>query len=88
MHLIIQTLAMAYYGFYGPLEVTQDGMNFELLSNSDYPNPDVFYDDTVETAYKVYVCPRGNLLYFRTYFTNDPTVKSHIPGRSRCGTTG
>ena len=46
MHLIIQTLAMAYYGFYGPLEVTQDGMNFELLSNSDYPNPDVFYDDS------------------------------------------
>ena len=33
---------------------------------------------TVETAYKVYVCPRGNLLYCRPYFINDPTVKSHV----------
>ena len=32
---------------------------------------------TVETAYKVYVCPRGNLLYCRPYFINDPTVKSN-----------
>ena len=78
MHLIIQTLAMAYYGFYGPLEVTQDGMNFELLSNSDYPNPDVFYDDTVETAYKVYVCPRGNLLYFRPYFISNLMISVNI----------
>ena len=32
-------LAMAHIG--NPLEVTQDGINFELLDNSDYPNPDV-----------------------------------------------
>ena len=32
-------LAMAYYD--DPLEVTQDGINFELLANSNYPNPDV-----------------------------------------------
>ena len=32
-------LAMAGSG--APLEVTQDGINFELLANSDYPNPDV-----------------------------------------------
>ena len=37
-------LAMAYY--VDPLEVTQDGINFELLANSDYPNPDVgSYED-------------------------------------------
>ena len=34
--------------------------------------------DTVESGYKVYVCPRGNLLYCRPYFINDPTVKSHM----------
>ena len=33
--------------------------------------------NTVESGYKVYVCPRGNLLYCRPYFINDPTVKSH-----------
>ena len=32
-------LAMTYYD--DPLEVTQDGINFELLANSDYPNLDV-----------------------------------------------
>ena len=32
---------------------------------------------TVESGYKVYVCPRGSLLYCRPYFINDPTVKSH-----------
>jgi len=37
---------------------------------------------TVESGYKVYVCPRGNLLYCRPYFINDPTVKSHIRGVS------
>ena len=26
---------------------------------------------TVETAYKVYVCPRGNLLYMRIYLITD-----------------
>ena len=34
--------------------------------------------NTVETAYKVYVCPRGNLLYCRPYFIKDPTVTSHM----------
>ena len=33
---------------------------------------------TVETGYKVYICPRGNLLYCRPYFINEPTVKSHM----------
>ena len=27
--------------------------------------------DTVETAYKVYVCPRGNLLYMRIFLITD-----------------
>ena len=27
--------------------------------------------DTVETAYKVYVCPRGNLLYMQIYLITD-----------------
>ena len=30
-----------------------------------------FNSDTVETAYKVYVCPRGNLLYMRIYLITD-----------------
>ena len=29
------------------------------------------WDNTVETAYKVYICPRGNLLYMRIYFITD-----------------
>ena len=42
-----------------------------------YPLSSVMHcTNTVETAYKVYVCPRGNLLYCRPYFINDPTVKS------------
>ena len=32
-------LAMAHEG--DPLEVTRDGVTFELLPNSDYPNPAV-----------------------------------------------
>ena len=39
------------------------------------PSPDEevmsFTSDTVETAYKVYVCPRGNLLYMRIYLITD-----------------
>ena len=27
--------------------------------------------DTVETAYKVYICPRGNLLYMQIYLIDD-----------------
>ena len=37
---------------------------------------------TVETAYKVYVCPRGNLLYMQIYLITDRdrkvTLKGHI----------
>ena len=29
------------------------------------------YHDTVESAYKVYVCPRGNLLYMRINLITD-----------------
>ena len=29
--------------------------------------PMLLIADTVETAYKVYVCPRGNLLYMQIY---------------------
>ena len=29
------------------------------------------YIYTVETAYKVYICPRGNLLYIRIYLITD-----------------
>ena len=29
---------------------------------------------TVETAYKVYVCPRGNLLYMRIYLIPDQNL--------------
>ena len=34
------------------------------LGESAFPN-------TVETAYKVYVCPRGNLLYMQIYLITD-----------------
>ena len=33
---------------------------------------------TVETAYKVYVCPRGNLLYCRPYFINNLIISVNI----------
>ena len=29
------------------------------------------FSNTAETAYKVYVCPRGNLLYMRIYLITD-----------------
>ena len=33
---------------------------------------------TVETAYKVYVCPRGNLLYCRPYFISNLIISVNI----------
>ena len=33
--------------------------------------PDFSHYYTVETAYKVYVCPRGNLLYMQIYLIAD-----------------
>ena len=37
---------------------------------------------TVEAAYKVFICPRGNLLYCRPYFINDPSLKPHFDCRA------
>ena len=33
---------------------------------------------TVETGYKVYVCPRGNLLYCRPYFISNLIISVNI----------
>ena len=35
---------------------------------------------TPQIAYKVAVCPRGNLLYIRIYFTNNTNILGDIEG--------
>ena len=51
-----------------PLEIPIRGLLYKMLRI------------TVETAYKVYVCPRGNLLYMQIYLITDRkvTLKGHI----------
>ena len=41
----------------------------QYFTKPSLKNPILAY--TVETAYKVYVCPKGNLLYMRIYLITD-----------------
>ena len=43
-----------------------------------YIQPNQDNATTVETAYKVYVCPRGNLLYSRPYFISNLIISVNI----------
>ena len=48
-----------------------------VQSKSELSRP-ILDINTVETAYKVYVCPRGNLLYCRPYFISNLNISVNI----------